>query len=201
MQSLPTQSGWIEVICGPMFSGKTEELIRRLRRAQIARQRVSIFKPQTDNRYSSEHIVSHSQNKLESFMIAKPKQILEHSYESHVIGIDEAQFFDDSLVDVVRKLANGGKRVIIAGLEKDAMNQPFGCMPLLLIEAEYITKVQSICVRCGSPANYSQRTSLDEGQVVVGETDKYEARCRRCYEQPLTKQQLSIEDTETRKAG
>lgn len=201
MQNTPNQSGWIEVICGPMFSGKTEELIRRLRRAQIARQRVSIFKPQTDNRYSTEHIVSHSQNKLESFMIARPKEILERSYESHVIGIDEAQFFDDSLVDVVRKLANGGKRVIIAGLEKDAMNQPFGCMPLLLIEAEYITKVQSICVRCGNAANYSQRISDDQGQVVVGEADKYEARCRRCYEIPQSTLQMTLEDVSNRKAG
>lgn len=200
MQTLPNHSGWVEVICGPMFSGKTEELIRRLRRAQIARQRVAIFKPITDNRYSTAHIVSHSQDKLESFMIARPKEILEHSYEAHVVGIDEAQFFDASLLEIVRKLANGGKRVVIAGLEKDYLNQPFGCMSDLLIEAEYITKVQSICMCCGNPANYSQRLSSDAGQIVVGEKDKYEARCRRCYVAPQSAQ-LSMDELATRQAS
>lgn len=177
--------GSIELICGPMFSGKTEELIRRLRRSQIAKQRVAIFKPLTDDRYSDSKIVSHNQAALKSFSIKKPKEILENSYEAHVVGIDEAQFFDDSLVDVCRKLANGGKRVVLAGLEKDYLGQPFGAMPLLLTEAEYVTKVTAICVRCGAPANFSQRLSKEQTQVLVGETDKYEARCRRCYEPDL----------------
>jgi thymidine kinase len=175
-------SGWIELICGPMFSGKTEELIRRLRRAQIAKQRVAIFKPKIDNRFGNNHIVSHSSLKLESFLVETPKDILEHSYDAHVIGIDEAQFFDETLIPVCRKMANGGKRVLVAGLDKDYTGNAFGSMPLLLTEAEEVSKLLSICMKCGAPANFTQRLSMDKEQVVVGEADKYEARCRRCYE-------------------
>ncbi len=181
MTITPTDSGWIELICGPMFSGKTEELIRRLVRAKIAKQKVEIFKPSIDNRYSEEDIVSHNKRIIKSIAVKSPDDILKHQSEADVIGIDEAQFFDDSIVDVVRKLANDGKRIIVAGLEKDYKGRPFGPMPELLIEAEYITKVLSICMRCGNPANYSQRLSSDTGQVLVGEADKYEARCRNCF--------------------
>lgn len=184
MNQQPINTGWIELVCGPMFSGKTEELIRRLRRAQIARQRVAIFKPKIDNRYGGEdHIVSHTQMKLESYTIEDPREILEHSYDAHTVGVDEAQFFDERLIAICRKMANGGKRVVVAGLDKDYRGQPFGPMPLLLTEAEYVTKLLAICVRCGAPANFTQRMSSDNGQIVVGETDKYQARCRRCYEE------------------
>jgi thymidine kinase len=178
----PQNSGWIELVCGPMFSGKTEELIRRLRRAQIARQRVSIFKPVIDKRYSDEHIVSHSRQQIESVLVERPRDILDKAYESQVLGIDEAQFFDETIVEVCRRLARSGKRVIVAGLDKDFRGLPFGPMPLLITEAEYVMKVLSICVRCGNPANFTQRLSADREQVVVGETDKYEARCRNCFE-------------------
>ncbi len=184
MMSAQLNSGWIELVCGPMFSGKTEELIRRLRRAQIARQRVAIFKPKLDNRYIENCIVSHTRMQLESYVIEDPKEILDHSYDAHVIGVDEAQFFDERLISVCRKMANGGKRVIVAGLDKDFRAQPFGPMPLLLTEAEYVTKLLAICVDCGAPANFTQRVSKDKDQVVIGETDKYEARCRRCYQAP-----------------
>lgn len=184
MISHPFQSGWIEVVCGPMFSGKTEELIKRLRRAQIAKQRVAIFKPKTDDRYSETAIVSHNKEQLDSYMVDSPRDILELSYDAHVIGIDEAQFFDETLIPIARKMANGGKRVVIAGLDKDYLGKPFGCMPLLLTEAEYVSKAMAICMQCGSPAGFSQRLSREKGQVVVGETDKYEARCRRCFEEP-----------------
>jgi len=180
----PRMGGWIEIICGPMFSGKTEELIRRLVRAQIARQRVEIFKPEIDNRYSQEYIVSHNNRRIKSVVINDPKEILDHIHEADVIGVDEAQFFNESIVEVCRTVASKGKRVVIAGLEKDYMGQPFGPMPHLLVEAEFITKVLAICMQCGDPANYSQRISQEGGQVVVGEADKYEARCRACFKPP-----------------
>lgn len=189
----PQNMGWIEVICGPMFGGKTEELIRRLRRAQYAKQKILIFKPRTDNRYGDDHIISHDQNKLESRRVKTSKEILKHAGEADVIGIDEAQFFDETIVPVSRKLANSGKRVIIAGLDKDYLGEPFGPIPLLLIEAEYITKTLSICVQCGNPANFSYRTSSDTRQIVVGEKDKYEARCRKCFEkESLVKKNLKF---------
>jgi len=180
----PRMGGWIEIVCGPMFSGKTEELIRRLVRAQIAKQKVEIFKPAIDNRYSEGYIVSHNNRKIKSVVISDPHEILAHIDEADVIGVDEAQFFDKSIVEVCRSLANSGKRVVIAGLEKDYMGRPFGPMPELLIEAEFISKVLAICVICGDPANYSQRLSHEGGQVVVGEADKYEARCRTCFDPP-----------------
>ncbi|GAB4167943.1 MAG: thymidine kinase [Calditrichia bacterium] len=177
-------SGWIEVICGSMFSGKTEELIRRLRRAQIARQKVAIFKPKIDNRYSEDHIVSHSDLKIPSMVVEQPQQIIEHSLEAQVIGIDEAQFFDASLVQACQKLANMGKRVIIAGLDQDYRGKPFEPIPQLLAVAEYITKTHAICVICGNPANHTQRRTKDAERVLVGTSDIYEARCRNCFEPP-----------------
>lgn len=182
MNTPNSHNGWIELICGPMFSGKTEELIRRLRRAQIARQRVAIFKPRTDDRYTTDHIVSHSQMKLKSHIVTHPEQILKHSCDAHAIGIDEAQFFNEDLVAVCRKMASGGKRVIVAGLDKDYRCRPFGAIPQLMVEAEYVTKLLAICMRCGQAANFSQRLSDEKDQIVVGQKDKYEARCRKCYE-------------------
>ena len=181
MTLTPKKTGWIEVICGPMFSGKTEELIRRLVRAQIAKQRVAIFKPSTDNRFAEDYIVSHNQRKIKSIQVQQTNKILDYQDKADVFGIDEAQFFDTSIVQICRSLANSGKRVVVAGLEKDYLAQSFGSMPDLLVDAEYITKVNAICMRCGDPANYTHRISGETTQVVVGETDKYEALCRRCY--------------------
>ena len=181
MTLTPINSGWIEVICGPMFSGKTEELIRRLVRAQIAKQKVAIFKPSTDKRYEEDFIVSHNQRKIKSIQVKKTDAIMNYKEKADVFGIDEAQFFDISIVDVCRVLANTGKRVVVAGLEKDYLANSFGPMPQIMVDAEYITKVNAICMNCGDPANFSHRISPEEKQVVVGETDKYEALCRRCY--------------------
>jgi len=183
MTLTPINSGWIEVICGSMFSGKTEELIRRLIRAQIAKQKVAIFKPDSDNRYEEDYIVSHNQRKIKSIKIKDVDVILNYIDKADVFGIDEAQFFDNSIINICRELANAGKRVVIAGLDKDYLAKPFGPMPELLIEAEYITKVNAICIRCGDPANFSHRISLEKTQVVVGESDKYEALCRKCFKE------------------
>jgi len=175
--------GWIEVICGSMFSGKSEELIRRLRRAQIARQRVQIFKPKIDSRYSDDHIVSHNEQRMPSNVVASPQEILDHiDIRTEVIGIDEAQFFDKEIVAVCNRLADMGKRVIVAGLDQDYLGRPFDPMPQLLAIAEYITKTLAICVRCGNPANHTQRLIQSDERVVVGAADIYEARCRRCFE-------------------
>jgi thymidine kinase len=177
--------GWIEVICGSMFSGKSEELIRRLRRAQIARQRVQIFKPKVDNRYSEDHIVSHSEMKIRSQLVSQPREILDLlDGRSQVIGIDEGQFFDTDLVSVCNKLADSGKRVIVAGLDQDFRGRPFDPMPQLLAIAEYITKTLAICVRCGAPANRTQRLVENPDRLLVGANDAYEARCRLCFEPP-----------------
>jgi thymidine kinase len=176
--------GWIEVICGSMFSGKTEELIRRIRRAEIARQRVEIFKPQIDKRYSSTEIVSHDDQKLPSHLIKNAQKIIPLSLEAQVVGIDEAQFFGKSLVKVCQKLANMGKRVIVAGLDMDYRGEPFGPIPELLAIAEDITKTHAICVICGNPANYTYRKTTSTDQVVIGAGDIYEARCRNCYTPP-----------------
>lgn len=176
--------GWIEVICGSMFSGKSEELIRRLRRAQIARQKVAIFKPAIDDRYSANHIVSHSEQRIPSIAVESALDILEASKDAQVVGIDEGQFFGMDLVDVCETLANSGKRVIIAGLDQDYRGKPFEPIPQLLAIAESITKTLAICMRCGSPANRSQRITKDRDRVVVGATDVYEARCRKCFEPP-----------------
>ncbi len=174
--------GQIEIICGSMFSGKTEELIRRLRRAQIAKQKVSIFKPIVDNRFSKEEIVSHSEQRIPSTIVESAKQIIALAKEAEVIGIDEAQFFDNDLVLVCEQLAGQGKRVIVAGLDTDYRGEPFEPMPQLLAIAEYITKTLAICMKCGAPANRSQRLTKDDNLVAVGATELYEARCRSCFE-------------------
>ena len=181
MTLTPVNSGWIEVICGPMFSGKTEELIRRLIRAQIAKQKVAIFKPKSDNRYEDNYIVSHNQRKIKSIQVQHTDIILKYRDKADVFGIDEVQFFNQSIVEVCRILANAGKRVVVAGLEKDYLANSFGPMPQIIVDAEYITKVNAICMKCGDPANFSHRISGETKQVVVGEIDKYEALCRRCY--------------------
>lgn len=173
--------GWIEVICGPMFCGKTEELIRRLKRAQIARQKTAIFKPMIDNRYSEDHIVSHNNLKLQSFIIDDVNEILKKVEDADVVGIDEAQFFSKDLITVCKILAAKNKRVLVAGLDKDYRALPFGPMSEMMCEADYLDKLQAICVKCGEPAGYTFRTTAEEVQVVIGETDKYEARCRACY--------------------
>jgi len=172
-----------------MFSGKTEELIRRLRRAAIARQKIEIFKPKIDNRYSATDIVSHDKQKIKSRAIKKPDEILKYALEAQVVGIDEAQFFDNSLVRVCQTLANMGKRVIIAGLDQDYRGRPFEPIPQLLAVAEYITKTHAICVICGNPANHTQRLTKDKNRVVVGASDIYEARCRNCFEPPAEDEQ------------
>src|SRR5438552_14286811 len=175
-------TGWIEVIVGSMYSGKTEELIRRLRRAQIARQRVEIFKPRLDDRYARDHIVSHSELRIPSRTIRSAREVLRHAHEAQVIGIDEGQFLGPELVPVCEKLARQGKRVIVAGLDQDYKGRPFEPMPQLLAIAEYITKTLAICVVCGAPAHRTYRKVKRSGRVVVGGADLYEARCRRCYD-------------------
>ncbi len=182
------QSGWIEVITGSMFSGKTEELIRRLRRAQIAKQKVAIFKPKLDTRYSEKEIVSHDANYIESVPVEKASEILDKGIESDVIGIDEAQFFDMDIVEVCNELANRGKRVIVAGLDMDYLGKPFGPMPYLMAIAEYVTKVHAICMRCGNLAHYSHRKSTSDSLIELGEKDKYEPLCRSCYLEALKEQ-------------
>jgi thymidine kinase len=179
--------GWIEVITGSMFSGKTEELIRRLKRAKIARQKVEIFKPRIEIRYSEEEVVSHDDNAIQSTPVDSASNILLLASEVEVVGIDEAQFFDEGLVDVCNQLAHGGIRVIIAGLDMDYRGIPFGPMPKLLSIAEYVTKVHAICVRCGSLANYTHRLSEDDKLIVLGETDIYEPLCRGCYSKANTR--------------
>ena len=175
------RTGWIEVICGSMFSGKTEELIRRLIRARIAKLNVRIFKPALDTRYHEENIVSHSAVAIHSTPVQTASQILMLAGDCDVVGVDEAQFFDKDIADVCNELANQGKRVIVAGLDMDFSGKPFGCMPHLLSVAEYVTKVHAICVVCGDIAQYSYRLVPSQERVLLGETDSYEARCRRCF--------------------
>ena len=175
------QAGWIEVICGSMFSGKTEELIRRLKRAKIAKLKVEIFKPEIDIRYAVEEVVSHDKNKILSTPVPSSSNILLLANEVDVIGIDEAQFFDDQLPEVCNQLANQGIRVIVAGLDMDFKGNPFGPMPKILAMAEYVTKVHAICMRCGNIAHYSHRTVQGEKIVMLGETESYEPLCRDCY--------------------
>lgn len=184
--STPTDTGWIEVIAGCMFSGKTEELIRRLRRAKIAKLEVKIFKPTIDTRYSKKEIVSHSEQALPSIVVDSPQKILELSEDAQVIGIDEAQFFSNELVSVCNQLADKGKRVIVAGLDQDYKGVPFEPMPQLLAIAEYITKTLAICVKCGNPADRTQRKGHSANRVLVGAADSYEARCRKCHYIPET---------------
>ncbi|MDA3891443.1 MAG: thymidine kinase [Salinivirgaceae bacterium] len=180
------KKGWIEIVCGSMFSGKTEELIRRMKRAQIAKQKIEIFKPKIDTRYSEEEVVSHDENAILSTPVDSPHNILLLANDVEVVGIDEAQFFDDGLVEVCNALANRGIRVIVAGLDMDFQGKPFGPIPKLLATAEYVTKVHAICVKCGDLAHYSHRLSSTEKLVLLGETDIYEPLCRGCYTKEIT---------------
>jgi len=181
--------GWIEVICGPMFSGKSEELIRRLRRAMIARKRVEVFKPAIDNRYSDDEIVSHGDLRMKSVVVGNARQIADViDWRSEVVGIDEANFMGSELVEVAQRLADSGKQVIISGLDTDYLGRPFAPIPDLLAQAESITKTLAVCVRCGNPAKHTQRLRGSEELIVVGTSDMYEARCRRCFEPGIPKQ-------------
>lgn len=175
------KKGWIEVITGSMFSGKTEELLRRLRRAQFAKQKVEIFKPAIDTRYSDDKVVSHDANAIPSTVITNAQQMLILANDVEVVGIDEAQFFADDIIDTCEQLAESGIRVIVAGLDMDYKGKPFGAMPQLLARAEYVTKVHAICVRCGSLAQFSHRTTVEKETIILGETDHYEPLCRKCY--------------------
>ena len=176
-------AGWIEVICGCMFSGKTEELIRRITRAKIARQQVAIFKPAIDNRYHSKHVISHNANAIYSTPVEVASQILQLAQEATVVGIDEAQFFGEDVMSVAVTLASEGRRVIVAGLDMDYRGEPFGYMPQLMAVAEYVTKTQAVCIKCGNPASFSHRLDTSDEQVLLGETDLYEALCRKCFQE------------------
>lgn len=183
--------GWIEAICGPMFSGKSEELIRRLRRAKIARKRVQAFKPVIDNRYADDEIVSHADQRMKSDVANTAKEILEKlDWRCQVVGIDESHFFGAGLTEVASQLADSGKQVIIAGLDTDYLGRPFAPMPELLCLAESITKTLAICLRCGNPAKHTQRLVESEDLIVVGAAGMYEARCRRCFEPGGSKQEV-----------
>ena len=181
------QAGWIEVVCGSMFSGKTEELIRRLKRAKFANQKVEIFKPAVDTRYSDEEVISHDANAIQSTPVETSASILLLTSDVEVVGIDEVQFFDEGIVDVCQELANRGVRVICAGLDMDFLGKPFGPMPLLMAVAEYVTKVHAICVRCGNLAQHSHRLSANDKLVLLGEKDSYEPICRHCFNKALNK--------------
>ena len=175
------RKGSIEVICGSMFSGKTEELIRRMKRAQFAKQKVEIFKPAIDNRYDEIKVVSHDSNSIHSTPVPSSSNILLLVEDIQVVGIDEAQFFDSGLTEVCNQLANNGVRVIVAGLDMDYLGKPFGPMPALLAIAEYVTKVHAICMRCGNLANHSHRITNESALVLIGETSNYEPLCRDCF--------------------
>lgn len=190
------RKGWIEVICGSMFSGKTEELIRRMRRAQFANQRVEIFKPQLDVRYSAEDVVSHDAHAIRSTPVDSPGNILLLTSDVDVVGIDEAQFFDPTIVDVCKALADSGVRVIVAGLDMDYTGKPFGPMPALMATAEYVTKVHAICVRCGNLAQHSHRLTADAKLVMLGEKDTYEPICRHCFNLEMKRRETADEGRE-----
>ena len=182
------KTGCIEVICGSMFSGKTEELIRRLRRAQFANQKIEIFKPAVDKRYSDVEVVSHDFHKIESKPIAKAEEMLKVPADVEVVGVDEAQFFADNLVDICQELANRGIRVIVAGLDTDYLGKPFGPIPALLAVAEDVQKVHAICVKCGNLANHSHRLNKSKKLVVLGEKDIYEPLCRECFNKAMAEE-------------
>lgn len=195
MQLQPRDTGWIEVICGSMFSGKTEELIRRVRLAQIAKQKTIIFKPRVDDRYAERQIVSHGDQRMDSVPIVHAEEILKRVGDDiEVVGIDEAQFFGMDLVAVCEGLANRGKRVIVAGLDQDYRGRPFEPIPSLLAVAEFITKNLAICVKCGNPANRSQRITESTERIVVGASEAYEARCRHCFSPEPDKPSEGIDD-------
>ncbi len=180
-KNIPSRVGWIEVICGSMFSGKTEELIRRLNRARIAKQKVEIFKPKMDTRYDELQVVSHDAHSILSTPVESASQILLMTADANVVGIDEAQFFDEEITSVCNTLANNGIRVLVAGLDMDYLGKPFGPMPSLMASAEYVTKIHAICMNCGDLAHYSHRIIKDIQQVLLGEKDAYEPLCRKCY--------------------
>ena len=184
MHQKPINSGWIEVICGGMFCGKTEELLRRIRRAKIANLSTIIFKPHIDTRYSKNKIVSHNNNSMDSVIIKKTKDLFDIGNKYDVVGIDEAQFFDNHLIKMCKNLANRNTRVIVAGLDSDYRGAPFGPMPDIMCESDYLDKLTAICIKCGNPASFTQRITKQLEQVVIGETDIYEARCRNCFEPP-----------------
>jgi thymidine kinase len=189
MEIVTGNMGWIEVICGPMFSGKSEELIRRLRRAMIARNRVQVFKPAIDTRYSADEIVSHGDLRMKSEVVSGGAAIIDRiDWRSEVIGVDEANFMGPALVETAQRLADSGKQVIIAGLDTDYLGRPFVPIPDLLAHAESITKTLAICVRCGNPAKHTQRLRGSDDLIVVGAAGLYEARCRRCFEAGIPKQ-------------
>lgn len=191
MELVTGHVGWIEIVCGPMFSGKSEELIRRLRRARIARKRVQVFKPVLDDRYSLDEIVSHGDQRMKSEVVASAQEILAKlDWRTQVVGIDESNFFGLELVDVAAQLADSGKQVIISGLDTDYLGRPFPPMPDLLCVAETITKTLAICMRCGNPAKHTQRLRGSEDLIVVGASGMYEARCRRCFEPGIPKQEV-----------
>ncbi len=192
-----SKTGWIEVICGSMFSGKTEELIRRMKRARIAKQRVEIFKPAIDTRFDETSVVSHDATAIPSTPVHAASQIFLMAGNADVIGVDEAQFFDLDLVDVCQELARKGKRVIIAGLDQDYLGRPFEPVPQLMAVAEYVTKLHAVCVVCGAPANYSQRLVAGEKRVLLGAQDVYEPRCRQCFDPGLSTQRLHEKDIPT----
>ncbi|MCZ8537188.1 MULTISPECIES: thymidine kinase [Paenisporosarcina] len=200
-----SQTGWVEVICGSMFSGKSEELIRRVRRTQFAKQKIAVFKPRLDNRYSEEEVVSHNGTKVIAIPVERSKDILAYiSDEYDVIGIDEAQFFDEGIVEVVQRLANHGFRVIVAGLDQDFRGEPFGPMPTLMAMAELVTKLQAVCQVCGSPASRTQRlingepAGYEDPIILIGATEAYEPRCRHHHEVPagVTHQTSLVYDKE-----
>jgi thymidine kinase len=192
----PANQGWIEVVVGSMFSGKSEELIRRLRRAQIARQKVQIFKPALDTRYAADHIVSHSEMRIPSTAVESARELLEQvEADTEVVGIDEGQFFDLELPAVCNTLADQGKRVIVAGLDQDYLGKPFEPMPQLLAIAEYITKTLAICMVCGNPANHTQRLVASDDRVLLGTQGTYEARCRRCFDPTLSSPRAPVGTT------
>lgn len=184
--NLSQRRGWIEVICGSMFSGKTEELIRRINRARIARQRVEIFKPAIDKRYDEVNVVSHDASSVQSIPVSTSSQLLMYIDNTDVVGIDEAQFFDPELPEICNRLAGMGIRVIVAGLDMDYLGNPFGPIPALMATAEYVTKVHAICMRCGDLAHYSHRTISSDKLVVLGEKESYEPLCRKCFTESVT---------------
>ena len=200
MRVMPSQGGWIEVICGSMFSGKSEELMRRLRRAQIARQNVAVFKPALDNRYHDTDVVSHDGTRLAGRTVSQASEILRLCGDAEVIGIDECQFFDPEVVQVAMRLADMGKRVIVAALDQDFKNEPFGPMPEMMCVAEFVDKLQAICQVCGGPGTRTQRlvdgrpASADEPVIKVGATESYEPRCRMCHELPCDRPALDLEE-------
>jgi len=189
---LPPEYGWIEVICGGMFSGKTEELIRRAKRAKIAGQKVLVVKPKTDNRYSDTEVVSHNDTAIPSVVVSESNHIIDLSNDFQVICIDEAQFFDNEIVNIANQLANHQKRVIVAGLDMDYEGKPFGPMPYLLAVAEFVTKLHAICTKSGMLASYSQRVVEGTEQVMVGEYDAYEPRARHCFSRGIEKREAAF---------